>query len=233
MVGRVAAPQGATSAIAGPAPERKSLYKNPVTLRAAAPLPRRPEVIAIGSSTGGPQALLDVVKQLKADMRVPILITQHMPANFTKILANHLQTASGRQAGEARDGEPIAPGRIYVAPGDFHMVVEKRGGTKVLRVNQDPPENFCRPAVDPMFRSVAAAYGDRVLSVVLTGMGADGSQGAASIVEAGGTVIAQDEETSVVWGMPGATATAGHCTAVLPLGDVPGYINDFVAKGML
>jgi len=231
VTGRIAAPPGATT-VSVQEPARKSLYQKPVVVRPKSAVQRKPDILAIGSSTGGPQALLEVVKKIKADVRQPIMITQHMPATFTKILAQHLQTASGRQSGEGRDGEPLAPGRIYVAPGGFHMTVEAKGAGKVIRIDQNPPENFCRPAVDPMFRSIAAAYGDRVLGVVLTGMGSDGSKGAGDLVAAGGTVIAQDEATSVVWGMPGATATAGHTSAVLPLGDIARYINDFVAKGM-
>jgi len=203
-----------------------------VKLRDKKSMTRKPEIVAIGSSTGGPQALFEVLKHLRPDMRLPIVVTQHMPPKFTTILAQHMAQSSGRQCAEGRDGEPIQPGRIYLAPGDFHMVVEARGANKVIRLNQNPPENFCRPAVDPMFRSLAAAYGDRILAVILTGMGADGCKGAGDIINAGGTLIAQDEASSVVWGMPGAVATAGLCTDVLPLNKVAGYINDFVAKGM-
>ncbi len=233
VMGRIAAPRGATTAVPPMPAEKRSLYKAPVTLKSVSGPKRRPQVVAIGSSTGGPQALLDVIGKIGPGVREPILITQHMPASFTTILAKHLGTASGRPSAEARDGEPIAAGHIYGAPGDYHMVVETRGATKVLRLNQNPPENFCRPAVDPMFRSIAAAYGDRVLAVILTGMESDGAKAAGDIVAAGGTVIAQDEATSVVWGMPGAPATAGHCTAVLPLDKIPGYINDYIAKGLL
>jgi len=155
-----------------------------------------------------------------------------MPPTFTKILAQHIQQASGRQCAEAREGEPLAPSKIYVAPGDYHMTIDAKGSSKVIRLNQNPPENFCRPAVDPMFRSVAKAFGARALAVVLTGMGSDGCKGGEDIVNAGGTVIAQDEASSVVWGMPGAAATSGLCTALLPLNQMAGYINDFVAKGM-
>ncbi len=175
-----------------------------------------PDVIAIGSSTGGPQALFTLLGGLSG-LKQPILITQHMPPTFTTILAEHIAKVTGRPAAEAKDGEPVQPGRIYVAPGDFHMTVESQAGQKVLRLSKTPPENFCRPAVDPMLRSLTQVYGGKVLCVILTGMGADGLKGAQSLVGAGGTVLAQDEATSVVWGMPGAVAAAGVCSAVLPL----------------
>jgi len=175
-----------------------------------------PEVIAIGSSTGGPQALFTLLAGLTA-AKQPILITQHMPPTFTTILAEHIAKVTGRGAAEAKDGEAIQPGRIYIAPGDFHMTVETQGGQRVLRLAKTPPENFCRPAVDPMLRSLAQVYGGKVLCVILTGMGSDGLKGAQNLVSVGGTVFAQDEATSVVWGMPGAVAAAGVCSAVLPL----------------
>lgn len=182
-----------------------------------APSKATPRLLAIGSSTGGPNALQTLVSGLTGAMDLPILITQHMPPTFTKILAEHLAKAGNRPAGEAKDGESIQCGRIYVAPGDYHMVVESNGTDAVLRLNKEPAENFCRPAVDPMLRSVAKIYGPGALAVILTGMGHDGMNGAGAVVEAGGTVLAQDEATSVVWGMPGAAATAGLCSAVIPL----------------
>lgn len=200
-----------------------SLYPGQVTLRPAGSDPV--DIIAIGSSTGGPQALFAVLGALKgAPIRQPILITQHMPATFTTILAEHITRLSGWNAAEGKEGEVIQGGRVYIAPGDFHMVVDTQGTNKVIRLNKNPPENFCRPAVDPMFRSIAQAYGKRVLAVVLTGMGQDGMKGGQVLVQGGATLIAQDEATSVVWGMPGAAATAGICSAVLPLPDVAPYI---------
>jgi len=175
------------------------------------------EALVIGSSTGGPQALLKLLGDLKTNVRVPILITQHMPPTFTGILAHHLNKASGVPAAEARDGETIVAGRIYVAPGNYHMFVERTDRKRVIRLRQTPPENFCRPAVDPMLRSLTEAYDGKLLVVILTGMGQDGMQGARAAVAAGATVIAQDEASSVVWGMPGAVATAGLASAVLPL----------------
>lgn len=191
-----------------------------------------PEVIGIGSSTGGPQALFKVLSALRAAGGVsqPIVITQHMPATFTTILAQHIQRLAGMEAAEGQDGEVLKGGRVYVAPGDFHMTVETKGNDKILRIAKGPPENFCRPSVDPMFRSLAKAYGRRVLAVVLTGMGADGAKGGAEIFKAGGTVLAQDEATSVVWGMPGATAQAGICAAVLPIDDIAPYVKKLATR---
>jgi two-component system chemotaxis response regulator CheB len=160
----------------------------------------------------------------------PIVITQHMPATFTTILGEHISRVSGWEAREAQEGEVVKGGRVYIAPGDFHMVIETKGTDKVLRLNKNPPENFCRPAVDPMLRSIAAAYGKRVLACILTGMGSDGLKGGQAVVASGGTVIAQDEATSVVWGMPGAVATAGVCSAVLPLPDVAPWIMKLAAR---
>lgn len=153
-----------------------------------------------------------------------------MPATFTTILAEHITRLSNWQAGEGKDGEIIRGGKVYVAPGDFHMVLELKGNDKVIRLNKNPPENFCRPSVDPMFRSLAQIYGKKLLAIVLTGMGQDGMRGGQAIVAAGGTVIAQDEATSVVWGMPGAAATAGICSAVLPLAQIAPYVQKMAAR---
>jgi two-component system, chemotaxis family, protein-glutamate methylesterase/glutaminase len=180
-----------------------------------------PRVLLIGASTGGPQALDAIVAQIHSVIdRAAVLITQHMPPTFTTILAEHLARASGRPAREAVDGEPIVPGRIYIAPGGRHMQAARVGNTPVVALDDGPPVNFCRPAVDPLFCSAARVWGPSSLAVILTGMGTDGSRGAADIVAAGGSVIAQDEATSVVWGMPGAAAHAGLCSAVLPLGEI-------------
>jgi len=187
-----------------------------------------PEVLAIGSSTGGPQALLDVIRDITGSISLPILITQHMPPTFTTIMADHLARVSGWPCAEAKDGETISRRHIYVAPGDFHMTVEGERRSATIKLSQSPPENFCRPAVDPMLRSVVNVFGGHVLTVILTGMGHDGLKGCQAVIEAGGTLIAQDEATSVVWGMPGAVATAGLCSAVLPVSELGAYINRFV-----
>ena len=189
----------------------------PVTL-ALRPRPiQLPRLLAIGTSTGGPQALDVLLGIIGPSVNVPIVIVQHMPPTFTALLGESLTKSSGIPCAEGRDGEPILPGRAYIAPGDYHMTVEGDSSHARLRVYQAPPENFCRPAVDPMLFGIAAAYGARALAVILTGMGADGCKGAAQLVKAGGAVFAQDEATSVVWGMPGAVAKAGLCSAVLPL----------------
>lgn len=217
------APQPAPSArpaIARPAPSAASPEAPPFRLRPAPTRAFRPDVLAVGSSTGGPQALFSLVKALGRNLEIPVLVTQHMPPTFTTILAEHLARASGWPAAEAKDGDRIQSGRIYVAPGDFHMLVERSAAGRVTRLAQTPPENFCRPSVDPMLRSLATAFDGRVLAVILTGMGHDGRDGARTIVAAGGQVIAQDEATSVVWGMPGAVAQAGLCRAVLPLDQI-------------
>lgn len=216
-------------------PAREGEGTKPGRPRAAVTLRNLPgrnaEIIAIGSSTGGPQALLSLLRDLPASIQVPIVITQHMPPTFTTILAEHIQRASGRACAEAKDGEVVKARRIYLAPGNWHMVVKDENGGKIIRLTQAPPVNFCRPAVDPMFQSVAEAYDGRVLAVVLTGMGQDGLNGGKAIVDRGGAIIAQDEESSVVWGMPGAVAMAGICKAVLPLNQLPGYLRDYPKKG--
>ena len=188
--------------------------------------------LVIGSSTGGPQALARVLADVGPTLaRVPVLITQHMPPTFTAILAEHLGRATGIPAAEARDGETLRPGRILVAQGGRHLVMAKAGDGVVARLNDAPPENFCRPAVDPLFRSAADAFGAGTLAVVLTGMGTDGAKGSLVIADAGGSVIAQDEETSVVWGMPGAVVSAGSCVEVLPLGRIGAKIARLIAGG--
>ncbi len=180
--------------------------------------------IAIASSTGGPSALLQLIPALKDGPKQPIFITQHMPPRFTTSLAEHLSRVGGRPAAEAVDGETVSEGRIYVAPGDWHMTIEA-SSTPKLRLVQSPPVNFCRPSADPMLQSMAKVYGGGILCAVLTGMGCDGLAGAGDVVAAGGTVIAQDQATSVVWGMPGAVANAGLCSAVLPLDALGAYIR--------
>lgn len=190
-----------------------------------------PNVIAIGSSTGGPQALNRVFETIKGvPIRLPIFITQHMPATFTSLLAQHIGRTSGRPCHEGAEGMAVEAGSIYVAPGGQHMTVVSKNGQSVIRLLQTPPENFCRPSVDPMLRSLVSHYGPRILFIMLTGMGADGLNSARELVEAGGTVVAQDEETSVVWGMPGAVAQAGLCSAVLPLGEIGRSIQKIIMR---
>jgi two-component system chemotaxis response regulator CheB len=180
-----------------------------------------PRVLVIGSSTGGPQALMTLVTDIGAVIdHFPVLITQHMPPTFTTILAEHLARSSHRPAHEAVDGEIVKAGQIYLAPGGRHMRVVRRGTEIVIALDDGPPVNFCKPAVDPLFTSAIDVWQGGVLAVVLTGMGSDGMRGGKEIVAAGGSVIAQDEASSVVWGMPGAAANAGICAAILPLNQI-------------
>ena len=180
-----------------------------------------PRVLLIGSSTGGPQALMTLIADIGPVIdRFPVLITQHMPPTFTTILAEHLARSSRRPAHEAVDGEVVKAGRIYLAPGGRHMRVVRHGAEIAIALDDGPPVNFCKPAVDPLFNSAIDVWQGGILSVILTGMGSDGMRGGKDIVAAGGSVIAQDEATSVVWGMPGAAANAGICAAVLPLNQI-------------
>jgi two-component system chemotaxis response regulator CheB len=160
-----------------------------------------------------------------------VLVTQHMPPTFTAILAEHLAKASGRPAREAENGEVLKPGHIYVAPGGLHMVVEKEGTNTVARLLDTPPINFCKPAVDPMFDSVSKVFGSATLAVVLTGMGHDGAVGVRTIAAGGGSVIAQDEASSVVWGMPGAAANTGQCSDILPISRIGPKVAGLLSGG--
>ena len=185
-----------------------------------------PQALAIASSTGGPQALSTLFTDLGASLQnIPIFITQHMPPAFTKILATNIAAASGRECHEAVDGEAVRGGRTYVAPGDFHLLLEKQGGQVQVKLHKGEMINFCRPAADPMVRSLVEIYGAHLLLVVLTGMGQDGLHGATLLAQAGGAVVAQDKETSVVWGMPKAVVDAGIASAILPLKDIAPYIK--------
>src|SRR6478609_4867859 len=189
-----------------------------------------PKVLLIGSSTGGPQALMALVAELGPVIdRVPVLITQHMPPTFTTILAEHLARTSRKPAAEAVDGEPVKPGRIYLAPGGKHMRVVRSGADVAIALDDGPAVNFCKPAVDPLFTSAIDIWHGAILSVILTGMGSDGMRGGKDIVAAGGSVIAQDEASSVVWGMPGAAANAGICSAILPLNQIGAKVNRLFA----
>jgi two-component system chemotaxis response regulator CheB len=221
--------QAPVTAPAGTSPA-KALYPGAVRLRPPSNA-QSPKILAIGSSTGGPQALLALFKDLKPTIGIPVVITQHMPPTFTRILSEHITKATDWSCIEAKDGDVLKPNCAYMAPGDFHMEVVESPVGPCVRVNQNPPENFCRPAVDPMLRSVAKVFGSRVLTAILTGMGNDGLKGGKDVIDAGGTVIAQDEASSVVWGMPGAVATAGVCSAVLPLAQIGGHIMRYIGRG--
>jgi two-component system chemotaxis response regulator CheB len=209
-----------------PAPARATNTATPSAAPRAAAKFRPPSMSAvralvIGSSTGGPQALTQLFSQAGPLLgSVPVLVAQHLPPTFTTILAEHIAKAAGRPAAEGVDGEIVRPGNIYVAPGGKHMTVAKSAGATVIRLSDGPPVNFCKPAVDPLFRSAASVYGSATLAVVLTGMGSDGAKGATQIADAGGSVFAQNEASSVVWGMPGAAFEAGACSEVLPLTEI-------------
>lgn len=193
---------------------RPGLPPRPVAV--AAPM-RGLRAIAIGCSTGGPQALTALLRGLTRPLPVPLVVVQHMPAGFTAMLADHLDRIGNLGCAEAKDGEALRAGRLYLAPGDRHLLIEgSANGGLVARLNDGPAENFCRPAVDPMLRSLSAACGGAVLAVILTGMGQDGLTGCQAVAAAGGTVMAQDEASSVVWGMPGAVSRAGLARVLLP-----------------
>lgn len=205
----------------------------PPTTAPARTSPRsdRVEVVTIGCSTGGPDALTTVVRALPATLPVPVVVVQHMPPVFTKMFADRLDRTAALTVVEATGDMVVRPGTVYIAPGDYHLEVHRRGTEVVTKLNTGPPENFCRPAVDVLFRSVARIYGGATLAVILTGMGQDGKRGAEVLRNGGAEIIAQDEATSVVWGMPGAVATAGLAHAVLPLGEIAHHLISRTAGG--
>jgi two-component system chemotaxis response regulator CheB len=206
-------------------PEIKALCRKPAALPPPPGPPlssllspgRTVDVVAIATSTGGPNALADLFAGLPADFPVPIAIVQHMPPMFTRLLAERLSSQYPFRVEEGRAGGLLQPGHVWIAPGDHHMTVVRDPTGVRIRLNQDPHENSCRPAADVLFRSVASAFGPTALGVVLTGMGQDGLRGCEAIREAGGQVLVQDEATSVVWGMPGFVSKAGLADRVLPL----------------
>jgi two-component system chemotaxis response regulator CheB len=213
------------------APNPVLVLDGPIRLHRAT-APRLPvEVVAIGASTGGPNALAELLTQLPEDFPVPIVIVQHMLATFTRHFAQRLAAQCRLKIVEASAGDALAPGRVYIARGDYHLLTERRAGRVQLAMNQDAQENFCRPAVDVLFRSVAACYGPRALAVVLTGMGHDGLVGCSAIRDAGGDIIVQDEQSSVVWGMPGFVARAGLASQVLGLEQLGSELRRRVAPG--
>lgn len=209
------------------APRNVMQFQMPAVSQPARPL----EVVVIGVSTGGPNALAALLPEIPADFPVPIVIVQHMPVMFTRFLAERLNTSCAVQVREAAGGEALHPGQVWIAPGGQHLVVEREGLTVRLRTNMEPPENSCRPAVDVLFRSVARVYGNRALAVVLTGMGHDGLHGCEEVRATGGQVVVQDENSSVVWGMPGAVAQQGLAEKVLPLNQVAGEIRRRIQAG--
>ena len=215
------------STMARPAPASPTKARADIKLRPFSSVP--PRILLVGSSTGGPQALIKLFTAIGPKIgNVPILVTQHMPATFTAILAKNLGDASGRASAEGQQGEVLKAGQIYVAPGGYHMRLQPCAGGAQIALDQGPEINFCRPAVDPMFETAAKIYRGAILAAILTGMGQDGTNGARAIATAGGSIIVQDEPTSVVWGMPGAAAAAGVCSAVLPLPEIGPKINSLL-----
>jgi len=196
----------------------------PVVEAGGAPSHAPAEIVAIGASTGGPRALSAVIESLPNDFALPILVVQHMPPLFTRSLAERLASRSTFRCIEAVDGCVVERGTILIAPGDWHLVAVREGDVVRAHLTADPPENSCRPAVDPLFRSVAEAYGVGAMGILLTGMGQDGLAGARRIRERGGSVLAQDEASSVVWGMPGAVARAGLANKIVPLPEMASEI---------
>lgn len=189
-----------------------------------------PRAIAIASSTGGPKALHTLLSELDSTINVPVFITQHMPKSFTRVLATNLSSRTGRNVAEASDGERVVPGKVYLAAGDYHMTIMPSDHGPVIKLDQQPPINFCRPSADPMLESIARTYGSDVCLVVLTGMGSDGKNGAKHVIDAGGQVIAQDFDSSVVWGMPGAVSNAGYASKILPLIEIAPTLNALLSS---
>lgn len=219
--------RGSTAAPTRPAPA--------APVRTPAPPSQTPTVtgplqaIVIGVSTGGPDALAEVLPALPANLPVPVLVVQHMPKTFTRLLAQRLDGKCPLRVSEAEEGDVVEPGRVLIAPGDWHLRLRRRGQQVTVALDQGTPENFCRPAVDVLFRSAVETYGGHLLGAVLTGMGSDGAKGARGIVDVGGQVVVQDERTSVVWGMPGATVAAGAASEVVPLQAVAATLTRTVA----
>ncbi len=218
----------AVKALCRPELVKKSLFRPPTPPPAGT---TRPEVVVIGVSTGGPNALADVFRGLPAGLPVPILVVQHMPPMFTRLLAERLTAHSPVPTDEAVSGAALVPGRALIAPGDYHLTVARQGTQVKTLLHQGPHENSCRPAADPLFRSAVQVYGAACLAVVMTGMGQDGLRGCEAVRAAGGQVLAQDEATSVVWGMPGYVAKAGLADKVLPLAMIAGEIVRRVGGG--
>ncbi len=214
-------------AAAPPPPPRPAA---PVILRPKARTATPPRVLLVGASTGDPKAVGEVLEKIGAATlrQFPVLIVQHMPPVFTAVFAEHLGARTGLPSAEGKADERLQPGRIYVAPGGRHMGLAGSRGDITIRLDDGPVVNFCRPAVDVLFRDAAAIYGAAALAVVLTGMGSDGTGGARALTEAGAAVLAQDEATSTVWGMPGSIAKAGLAQAVLPLGEIGGALRNLL-----
>lgn len=218
--------------VPGPAPSGVRALPPASGVRTLPLAPRaRVAAVVVGISTGGPNALAAMLPGLAADLPVPVLVVQHMPPNFTALLAERLAKVAQLPVREAAGGERLGPRQVWVAPGGAHLSVAGGPAGQTLRLTHEPPENSCRPAADVLFRTAAAAFGPGVLGVVMTGMGADGQKGAEAVRAAGGQVLAQDEATSVVWGMPGSVVRAGAADQVLPLDQIAPEIVRRVRAG--
>lgn len=232
--GPIAASTPAGHGTPAPTPVSALRPTAPLVLRPKARAGVAPRVLLIGASTGGPRAVGEVLEKIGAATlrQFPVLIVQHMPPVFTAVFAEHLGARTGLPAAEGKADERLQPGRIYVAPGGRHMGLAGTRGDVTIRLHDGPVVNFCRPAVDVLFQDAAAIFGPSALAVVLTGMGSDGTGGARALTEAGGAVLAQDEATSTVWGMPGSIAKAGLAQAILPLAEIgPALRNLLTGQG--
>lgn len=225
-----------TGAPLGAAPAARSfvasLSARPTVTLAAAPAPHPIRAVVVGSSTGGPEALSRLLSALTCAPAVPVLVVQHMPPVFTRQLAARLDRLGPARVVEAEDGTELVAGTVHISPGDHHLEVQRRGTALRTVLTDGPPVNFCRPSVDVLFRSAVRACGGDLLAVVLTGMGSDGRTGCEDVVGAGGTVLVQDEPTSVVWGMPGAVAAAGLAHRILPLAEVAPTVERMLADAL-
>ncbi|MGC1377635.1 MAG: chemotaxis response regulator protein-glutamate methylesterase [Anaerolineales bacterium] len=222
---------GTQSTLPGAAKSIVTIPSPKIHLRAAPLHPTRLGIVAIGVSTGGPEALAKLLPTIPKRFPLPVVIAQHMPPIFTALLAKRLSTKCPLPVRECKAGDLVEPGNIWIAPGDFHMVVRENRGRIHLQTNQDPRENFCRPSVDVLFRSIAGVYGSRALGVILTGMGQDGLKGCEALDAAGAPILVQDEASSVVWGMPGAAAGAGVCSAILPVTEIAAHVARLAGGG--
>lgn len=204
---------------------RRVVGTSPAPVLRRGPARDTADLLVIGCSTGGPDALTQVLSELPAHLSVPVLVVQHMPPVFTTMFAQRLDRASALPVREAADGDPVRPGEVLLAPGDFHMRVTRTAGSARVGLDQGEQLNFCRPAVDALFASAAVGYGGRVLALMLTGMGHDGLAGCRDLAAKGAHIVVQDEASSVVWGMPGAVANAGLADEILPLDRVGSYLT--------
>ena len=209
-------------------PARDALAQAAAPVRTVQPTTTRPDVLLVGCSTGGPDALSRVLEELPGTLRVPVLVVQHMPPLFTTMFAERLDRVSPLHVREAVEGDEPRPGEVLIAPGGFHLRVRRTAGLVRVHLDEGPQENFCRPAVDALFRSAVDVYGGAALALILTGMGSDGLVGCRLLAEQGARVVVQDEASSVVWGMPGAVATAGLAHDVLPLEDIAGKLATLI-----